>query len=310
MPKFENPVPPFENDSFKYEDPAVKNIEESPSEEQGEDVGITEEEFEKEEAEEEEVQRAVDLQKEELTREVKGKRSRFSGARGALGKAALAIAALFGQAKEAKPEETPTTPPSPSSMIKRPYSYGFESGTRPKGYYGPSGRSMSGGRVVEYGQKRMERGRVFTTSQGLADMLGIEADKVEDLGQGRFSVTMKKPGDKYERRYEVDQERLDEIADIKARYGALHGNTKTLARARAMENLRKDIKAAVTREKESVLKPKEEPKSSEKPEVTVEEKRTEKIEDIVKKATKSVKAPAKLKKDSYYEDSGAYGPKE
>lgn len=270
MPKFENPMPSFEKDDFNYEkeNPPAKEGEIFP---EAPKQPMTEEEFEKEEAEFEKMDKGLEAQGEELEKEADAKSGsdRLKGPAGFFGKAAIAIAALFGGAKESQSAE----PPKPEKTAPT-YTIPFK--------YENQGPQMNPN--MERPQAKPE---IFVTSKSLAEMLGVA--ETEDLGEGSYSVVL---GGK---KYKIGQECLAEMAKIRAKYNILHGNARYINRADAMIKMRNDLRSVVKRMGEEMQYEKKAPASK----LKIEKPKIE------KKGPPPV-VPARPSKKDYYKDSGAY----
>lgn len=238
-------------------------------------------EYEKKEEEIAEVEEAIEEQKEELKTESK---SRF---RNILGKAALALTSIFGGAGEAESSEAPRPvkeykmPPGKEELPLKP---------------GPEYRVPA----FDYGIPKREMPRqnpeIFVTSKSLADMLGVR--QTEDLGGGRYSVVLRG------KKYEIGQDCLAEMANIKAKYAMIHGRTKAIARAEAMTSMRNDLKEAVVRMGKEVadMRPARKTASS----VRAEKEALERGETAApeKEAVKPARKTTKNKE--YYKNKSAY----
>jgi len=239
-------------------------------------------EYEKKEEKVAEVESAIEEQKEELKTESK---SRFKSI---LGKAALALTSIFGGASEAETAE----PPKPE--IKMPAGKG-ELPLKP----GPEYRipAFNFGTPQERPQARPE---IFVTKKSLADMLGVK--ETEDLGGGRYSVVLRG------KKYEIGQDCLAEMANIKAKYAIIHGRTRAIARAEAMTSMRNDLKEVVIRMGKEVadMRPKRKTASSVRAEKEAMERGETVVEEIetVKEVVKPVKKTTK--KTDYYKNKDAY----
>lgn len=233
-------------------------------------------EYEKKEEEVAEVEEAIDEQKKELKTESK---SRFKSI---LGKAALALTSIFGGASEAETAE----PPKPE--IKVPAGKG-ELPLKP----GPEFRVPAFDFGIPRGERPQAKPEIFVTSKSLADMLGVK--ETEDLGGGRYSVVLRG------KKYEIGQDCLNEMANIKAKYAMIHGRTKAIARAEAMTAMRNDLKSLVIKMGKEVadMRPARKTASSVKAEKEVVETVVEEKE-VVKPVRKTTK------KGSYYKDKSAY----
>jgi hypothetical protein len=212
--------------------------------------------------EKEELEGAVESQGEELKEEAEIKSRRFKGAGGFLGKAAIAIASIFG-GREVKADEPALKPEKPAPEYRVPK---YE-------YQNPMGRQQ-------------DRREIIVTSKSLADMLGGKKE-VEDLGNGKFAVYKDKT--KY---IEIDQECLEKMAELQAKYNYQYGRSRFKLRADAMKSMRTDMKELIKREG-----------------IEVEIEEDSVIKDIapVKKTIKKESTKkSKISKSDYERDAGAY----
>lgn len=271
MPKFENPTQSFEKDKLPEEPEKEQESEKS-----------------------EELEEAINSQQEELKKEADKKSTRFKGAGGFLGKAAVIISSIFSGAGESESAEPKEKPEKPAAEYVDPYKYpgatkgkyeiippSAYSGTIPGSYsYGPGSRGSG------FGEKQKKE--VIVTSKSLSDL--FNGRKVKNLGGNNFAIH--RGGNKY---LQIDKSCLEKILEIQRNYTSQYGRRRFNLRAEATEQMEKDLNDLIKREGKEIEIEEKVPVS----------KPVEKSVSPEKSSVKPSKKSTRITKD-YYKDSGTY----